>query len=471
MKSKAGIDIMKNLNLLNKIQTWDESAARHILSRTHYGFTKSDVEFALTMSLDDYVDNHLLKDSPLPNPPGNWVNTIPDENNEDAFEERIIEFINWLFNLLTYSQDQFREKMVQFLHNHFVSKFEEVEWPSLMYRQNQLFRNYAFGNFIELTKQVNIDPAMLVFLNGEENSKEHPNENYARELLELFTIGIGNYTEKDVKEAARALTGWRFEGFDVFLEDEDYDDGQKTFMGETGNFGHTDIVDIIFKNNETAKFLCRKLYSYFVHYEPNEQFVSQLAQVMVDNNYDLKPVLSVMLKSEYFHSVDIRGAKIKSPIEFAVGSLRQFNIEEPDFEYVSEVCGFLKQRILDPPNVSGWQGQRNWISTSTLPHRNIYSDDIIYTYLDEEDDEITYGINVLEYTRTYDSSENAVQLIEDVTQNLIQFPLSQSKKDLLLKIMLDGSAEYDWSTYDPQAESRLRKLYQAIMRLPEYQLS
>ena len=198
---------------LSKISEWNKESAIHLLSRTLFGFSKEDIDFARSYSIEDYVDNHLLRELEEPQSPGFWV----DDNSSYNNSVRSRELIYWWFNLMLNESHSVRERMVLFWHNHFVSELSTVKLPQRMYHQNRLFRKYAFGNFRELTKKVTTDPAMLIYLDNTKNRKEDPNENYARELLELFTLGIGNYTEEDIVEAARALTGWQVEGLESFF--------------------------------------------------------------------------------------------------------------------------------------------------------------------------------------------------------------------------------------------------------------
>lgn len=481
---------MNSSQFLQKISTWDADAAIHVLSRTLFGFTKSDVDFALSKTLDDFVDNYLLANQSTPPTPktidtnSEWV-SLPydplDPNNNTNFGNYFTSLIYWWLNLMLTQGYAIQEKIVLFLHNHFVSEANTVRIPQFMYLQNKLFRDYSTRNFWELTKHVTIDPAMLLYLNGAQNTKNTPNENYARELMELFTLGIGNYTEDDIHNSAKALTGWRINNDTLasYFDKNFFADVSKTFLGQSGDFGYEDIVNIIFAhvdssaNPVAAQFICRKLYKEFVYYQPDangETFIAQLADIFKTNNYELKPVLSTLLKSEFFHSLDIRGSKIKSPIHFLLTALKQFslNIDNNVLSYVRSMSALLSQDVLNPPDVRGWQGQRNWISTTTYPERNTFTDSIING---RKIGTTTLKVDVVAYARTYQSSEHAVDFVNDVTSQLIQFPLSQTRKDELLQIMLDGAAVYDWSTYDPQAASRLGKFFKALMRLPEYQLS
>jgi uncharacterized protein (DUF1800 family) len=465
---------MEEKSYLKKISSWDIPAARHILSRTSYGYTKSDVAFALSKTLDDFVDNYLLKDLAEPTPPGTWVTVSNNSTNQPQYGTYFSQLRDWWAGLMLNQNNSFRERMVLFLHNHFVSEYGTVQVPQFMYIQNKLFRQYSFGNFKELTKKITIDPAMLIYLNGNQNTKSSPNENYARELLELFTIGIGNYSETDIKEAAKALTGWRVNNTTLtsYFDLARFDSGIKNFLGATGNFGYEDVVNIIFNKPQTAEFICRKLYKEFVHYIPDETYISQLGSVMLTNNYELKPVLSALLKSVYFHSENIRGAKISSPIELIISTIKQFGIvvDSAMFTYIRYLQSVLQQDLFNPPDVRGWEGQRKWISSITYPTRNNFTDALINGKRHDRNSTIP-KVDALTYARSYSSSEDAVQFVNDVTEQLIRFPLSQTRKDYLLTTLLDGTTVSNWSTYVQGASTRIEKFFKALMKLPEFQLS
>jgi len=457
-------------NLLKKISTWDAATVRHILSRSVFGFTQQEVDFALTKTLDEFVDDYLLEDITEQSLPGDWVNEVPIPNNGTVDRQRFKELTYWWYDLMKNQGYTLAEKMALLWHNHFVSEISVAKFPQYLYKQNKLFRDFAFGNVKELTKAVTIDPAMLIYLDGRKNSKRKPNENYGRELLELFTLGVGNYSETDIVEASKALTGWRLDGLVSQFVPNRFDNSEKTFLGETGNFNHEDIIDIIFTQDAVAEWFCKKLYKEFVYYEPNETYINELAVVMRNNNYELKPVLSTLLKSEYFHSEEIRGAKIKSPIELIIGLMRQFLIGELDYNYLRKASIVLQQELYNPPDVKGWEGQRHWISTNTYPLRNVFTDSIVEGKK-YGGGKLTEKVNVVIFARSFASVEDAVNFVEDVTKLLIQFPLSTLRKEFLLQTLLDGSSVYDWSTYNSQAESRLKKFFKALLRLPEYQLS
>lgn len=457
-------------DVFKRISVWDEAAVRHVLSRVLFGYNEDDVVAALTMTMDEFIDNHLLANKATPAPPGPWVVETPVPNNFSVDRSRMREAITWWYNLMRTQGFSVREKLVLFWHNHFVSEFSTVRYPQYMYIQNALFRKYAMGNLIDFTKAVTIDPAMLIYLDGRRNLKQKPNENYARELLELFTMGIGNYTENDIGDAARALTGWIVNGLNAVFVPSRFDNGDKYFLGQIGFFNHEEIIDIIFQQDATALWFCNKLYKEFVFYDPDQAFVEQLADLLRTSQYEVKPVLSTLFKSEYFHSEDIRGAKIKSPVELLISTLNQFFLDDPDYDYIRTVASELQQEIFNPPDVRGWEGQRKWISTNTYPIRNRYTDSIldgkVYT-----GQNIDMQVDIVDYARSFPSSEDAEQFVEDVTKALIHFPLSTERKAFLLETLLDGSALYEWTTYHVQAYTRIRKFLKALMRLPEYQLS
>jgi uncharacterized protein (DUF1800 family) len=457
---------VKSVNNFNKISVWDEDAARHILARTIFGYNKMDVDFALSITLDDFIDNYLLADRPEPAPPGFWVTDPTNENST----ERTRELIYWWYNLMITQGYSIRERMVLFWHNHFVSEVSKVGLPQRMYWQNKLFRDNAIGNIREFTKQVTVDPAMLIYLDGISNRRGAPNENYARELMELFTLGIGNYTEVDIREAAKALTGWRVNGLTAYFTESRFDNGEKTIFGQTGNFNHIDVVNIIFQQPAAANYICRCLYHEFMHVAHDEDSINTMAEILRENTWELKPVLSTLLKSVMFHTDEVRGAKIKSPVDLLVGVMRQFNVITPDYPYMRTVASQLRQELLSPPNVSGWDGDKLWINTTTLPARQVFTDAII-NGRKPNGGSLPFQINFVDYVRTFSSSEDAVQLIEDLAKVFLQYPLSQNRKEYLLNTLLDGAEVYDWSTTDPQAENRLKMFFKALMRLSEYQLS
>lgn len=265
------------------------------------------------------------------------------------------------------TNDVLREKMVLFWHNHFACRTNRPEYALQL---NTIHREHALGSFREMLFAVSRSPAMLAFLNNQQNRKGHPNENFAREVMELFTLGQGNYTEQDVKEAARAFTGWSFDqNGDFQLRKREHDDGQKIFLGEKGIFGGEDILDRLLARRQCAVYICRKLYRSFVNEVPDEKNIGEMASVFFDSGYDIARVMRHMFTADWFYRPENRGNLIKSPVEMLVGLNRQFRIHYQNPAILLRFQRVLGQQLFNPPNVAGWPGGRNWIDSSTLLYR------------------------------------------------------------------------------------------------------
>jgi uncharacterized protein (DUF1800 family) len=280
----------------------------------------------------------------------------------------------WLDRMLA-TPVPLQEKMTLFWHGHFTTAaVQKGVTPEEALAQNRLFRRYALGNMRELTQAVSRDPAMLKYLDNVRNTSAHPNENYARELMELFTLGIGNYTERDVRESARAWTGLRIRrGSDeVELVERQHDGGPKTFLGQTGNFDGTDIVRIIFSQPAAARFLATKLLSFFVYSDPEPELVAELAQTIRRHDFELRPVLATLLRSTVFYSPRAYRALVKSPVEFVVGSLQLFGITQAPPETLGALAR-MNQVLFLPPNVKGWPGGTYWLNSQTLLARENFA--------------------------------------------------------------------------------------------------
>ncbi len=451
---------------------WNRTTARHLLSRALFGYRRADVDRALSFpSLSAFLDGELLADKALPAPPAAWVTEIPVANDPNT-GVRNRELVYWWYNLMLTEGTSVREKLVLLFHNHFTSEREKVGYPQFMYIQNDLFRKSAFGNLRQLTKDVTVDPAMLIYLDGRNSSKAGPNENYARELLELFALGIGNYTETDVKQAAKALTGWRVNGLKAEFDQTRFDTAQKTFLGKTGAYGYKEIVDIVYQQTACAEFWCRKLCLEFMYYKPDAAFVKKLATVMRANDFNLKPVLKALFSADEFYAPSVVGAKIKTPTELMVGTLKALDVPTMtanDWGYLYDTGRNLQQWIFEPPNVAGWPGQRDWISSNTYPQRGGYSDSLV-NGRKLNGQTINLKLKPVDYVRTFAKPEDAAQLVTDLVEAFLQFPLSDAKKKSLLDTLLDGTVVTNWSTYTPMADARINRFLKALMRLPEYQL-
>ncbi len=261
-----------------------------------------------------------------------------------------------------------REKMTLFWHGHFAC-MDFVTLYAL--KLNNTIRANALGNFRDMVQAVAMESAMLRYLNNQENVKESPNENFAREVMELFTIGRGNYTEQDVKNAARAFTGWRAYNNGAFsLNTPKHDYGVKTFMGHSGNFDGSDIINIILDRKETAHFIAGKAYKYFVNQEnPDQQIIAQLGEKFYSSGYEISVLMHEIFSSDWFYDPKNMENRIKSPVELLVGLKRDFKLCFDDPEVQIKIQQILGQLLFQPPNVSGWGGGRNWIDSTTITER------------------------------------------------------------------------------------------------------
>ena len=320
-------------------QPLDANKARHLLRRTRFGAPIDDVNALIGINATDAVDDVIAgaldtATTPHPGEP-DWANVIPPiGGSQEEIDEFIENNIMWLYEL----QDEWfaemmnvglRERMTLLWHDHFATQYDDYFIAMHAYRYLKLLRDHAFGNFRDFVRAIGKDPAMLEYLDSNTNRVGEPNENYGRELLELFTMspkdkdGNDNYLQPDIVEAARALTGWIIDYINhvsVFV-DARFDNGEKTFLGQTGNWGYDDIVDIIFaeRGAETAYYICEKIYKEFVYAVPDPAIVEELANEMVSQDFEILPVLDKLLKSAHFFDDAVVGARIKSPVEMMAG--------------------------------------------------------------------------------------------------------------------------------------------------------
>ena len=301
------------------------------------------------------------------------------------------------------------------------------------------------------------------------------NENFSRELLELFTIGVGNYSQEDVIEAARAYTGYTTDGLETFFIENRHDFGSKTFLGQTGYWFGDDIVDIIFEQEETARFFARKIFQWFVYYNPDETAVEELASILRENDYEIKPMLEALFKSELFFDENFRGAKYGGGIVHVLSPIRQMYITEivpPEGQTRNRVLLMFKelfgQAILYPPDVSGWLGYRNWINTFTLPYRKLFTNAVIDGYV--YDFPMGFQPDVLEFASHFPNPNDAEQLIDDMILYFYDIQSTEHTRQLLLDQLLQGLDPYNWSLNIPEAEDRLKGTIKLLMRYPDFQL-
>lgn len=522
---------------------WTKNEVAHLLKRTMFGARKADIDYFLGMSASQAVDI-LLTAAAAPAPPikeynnsgtpstdadysvpmgGTWVNTY--SNDGGVTEKRIGSVKSWLVGNMINQDRSITEKMRLFWHNHFATQTSIYTNGSHAYNHFAMLGNYALGNFRQLVKAVTIDAAMLIYLNGEQNANTAPDENYARELQELFTLGkenSPNYAEDDVKAAARVLTGWRVNQNTgaVYFDATRHDAGNKTFSSFyngtviAGRAGATagdaeldDMLNMIFsKSTEVSEFIVRKLYRWFCYYaiddNTNNNVIKPLAQILRGNNWEIKPVLAALFKSDHFFDPLNQGCLIKSPVDFIVGQMREFNVAIPDVaaDYATaySMWNFLRlesedmqQDIGDPPSVSGWapyyqapQFHEMWISSDTLPKRDGFSDLMLVNGRTENGQKLI--IDPVGFARSLPNAADPNQLISDSLDILYRVPLSAaSQATIKTQILLSNQTQdYYWSNAwvgyisNPSdmvayqtVYTRLQALFKYFVDLAEYQLS
>ena len=285
----------------------------------------------------------------------------------------------WWANRMMLTQRPLEEKMALFWHGHFATGDEKVQDYRKMLQQNELLRAHATGNFRDLLIAVSQDPAMLASLDAGVNVKGAPNENFAREIMELFTMGVGNYTEKDIQEAARAFTGWNYKGLDYVVNPQQHDDGVKTVLGSSGNFDGIQVIDIILSKQVTSEYIADKLYRYFVREDVAPAMRVKLGKLLRDMHFEIAPFLETLFESRDFYSDASVGTRIKPPVELVISTYRKLGLTEvpgiPDFNVLTESMG---QKLLNPPNVAGWASGKSWITPGLLLVRGNFVYDTVF---------------------------------------------------------------------------------------------
>ncbi len=382
--------------------------------------------------------------------------------------------LSWLEEMV-HNPDQLREKMTLFWHGHFACRVINI-----FFQQELLntIRENALGNFGDLLRAVSKSAAMLSFLNNQQNKKQHPNENFAREVMELFTMGRGHYTETDVKEAARAFTGWGFDGNGAFQERFFFHDtGRKTFLQKTGNFTGDDILNIILEQEATAYFITQKIYTSFVHEVPDPEHIQVLAKSFYQSGYDLKKLMTDIFSADWFYEEKNVSTHIKSPIELLIGIRRMLPLqtETPEYQLLFERA--LGQLLFYPPNVAGWPGGKTWIDSSTLVMRmrlaQIMANANEFSVEPKEDDDVSMGMEKpifnkkLQKLITNVDWTTIVQQFEAKTADALYMSLQQ----LLLQTthVINPQVIKEYLDYSSK-ESFIKTTMIQLMSLPEYQV-
>jgi len=483
---------------LLQVVDWDMGATRHLLSRTMFGPKYPEIKEASENSLEIKLSS-ILSTVSLPDPPGEWVNEPApqwDALTGEEIQELIGQYREWMWDLrywwmkgMMQNPINIQEMITLFWHNYFATAQSKVFYPQAMYQQNSIFREYGLGNFKELLRQVTFGPAMMIWLDIHQSKDVEPNENFPRELLELFTMGVDNYTQNDIVEAARAFTGYRTDGVETnysFEEaagsgwwwDEWHDFDSKTFLGQTGHWNGDDIINIIMEQDATAVHICTRLYKWFVYQNVDETVVNEMANILRNNDYNIATVLYFLFSTEHFYDENFRGADIQNPLTLMQGLIRKCGMEEFDFSIVSFIHSqeFLGMLPLEPPDVSGWPGYRSWINSITLPVRKVQASSVITGQSPWGNFDVTTNVRALAQSM-YDQNEEGYaseQIVRKLGFLFFGNPLSENLEERMLSVLLDGAEPYDWAINAPLNNpqwDRMRDLMVYIMRVPEFQLS
>lgn len=464
---------------------WNISKVKHVFRRLGFSSNLARQDLVLNQTPSDLVDQ-LVDDAfalpPTPAPPwGYFVGSdfvdFDTENNEYIYQWRI----QTGNDLVT---EDLRGRLAFFWMNHFVTELDVYIFSPYMFQYYNLMQIHALGNFKTFVREVGLSNAMLLYLNGFENTNFNPNENYARELFELFSMGEGSgYTQTDIIETSRALTGynhWDEPGAQIFFDPSTFDDGDKTIFGQTGNWGYDDVIDILFQEQGAviANYICEKLYTFFVSPSVDtlvrQDVIQPLAQTFVDNNYELVPVLKRLFKSEHFFDERASGVVIKSPLDVIFNHINETNFFYDDdlmdaFQYYA---GLMGQKMYDPPDVSGWQRDETWVNSSTLGARWGLME-LYMTFLYESGLEQT----LVDLARDLSNDSNDPQFITQVmVDHFMTKPLYTAndyviatdifKWDVPQNYYDDGIWNLSWSS----APLQCLLLLVHIVKMPEFQL-
>ena len=428
---------------------WDVRAAAHLYRRAGFGATPAELDTAVKAGPMNAVQT-LLSETTEPQSYLTQMSSLADASLATGNPERLSAW--WAYRMLS-TPAQLLEKMTLFWHGHFATSAEKVQDAELMFVQNQLLRKFAVGDFAGLLLEISRDPAMLVYLDSASNRKAHPNENFAREIMELFCLGEGNYTEQDIRELARCFTGWEVKRRKFRFNRYQHDSGTKSVLGDSGTFGGEEGVGIVVGQDSAALFIAAKLVKYFVMDEPQPpELLAPLANFLRDQDMQIGPTVQKILSSNLFYSKHSVGRKVRSPVELAIGFLRTLDGSTDSYK-LAEALQRLGQGLLYPPSVKGWDGGRTWINSSTLLARS----NLIRSLL--ENDKTRFGKQTLvEHLRKVgaNSTDEIIDLLETT---LFAVRIPAAAKDRIRRL-----------TRDANETNKLTETVHALCTLPEFQL-
>jgi len=430
--------------------SWTRRDAAHLLWRTGFGTTIDEIDRAVDEGLDATVER-----------------VVSPQSESEDFEHvsgllrqvamntgGIGDLKAWWLYRMRYSANPLVERMTLLWHDHFATSNAKVNSVVHMSAQNDSFRRYALGSFRELLHEMTRDVAMLIWLDGNANRKRHPNENFAREVMELFSLGIGNYTENDIQEAARAFSGWHVRDDRFWFNSLQHDNEQKTVFGRTANLNGDDVIELCLEQPACPRFLAGNLLRSFVIPDPGAEFVDRLADRIRTHDFEMRPVLAELLRSQAFFDESSRHALIKSPIDLVIGAQRTLDVR-PDLNGTADVLRRLGQDLFEPPTVKGWDGGRDWISTTTMLLRMNFATEFVSgeTFGELPDPAAVAARNGWR-------SDDAV--VSRFTDLLLARDLSPEAHEELTTTFQNVSGNRG---------ERIRQLLQVVMSMPEYQMT
>ncbi len=471
---------------------WDWYKAAHLLARGGFGGTLAEIDRAAKEGLDatlarmfDFPDAPADEQSPTDQPDLSSIDGLPrsekamrelfaGKSEEErkvlrqqmnaAQREALVQMARWWMQRMIDGPHPLQEKLTLLWHGHFTTSAKDERSAWLMWRQNELLRRQAAGNFETFVRQISRDPAMLDYLNNQQNRKRSPNENYARELMELFTLGIGQYSERDIKESARAFTGWGHDGERFVFRANDHDNNPKTFFGQTANLDGDDIISLIFHHPRSAEYVAGRLWSWLAYETDDPALLRSLGEVFRSSRFELRPLLRQIFASQGFYSPAAIGTQIKSPVQLIVGSARLLDVPLPPTGPLRNMLEQMGQVPFFPPNVKGWPGGRAWINTSTLFVR--YNTGTWLSGGGAPTGEVRPGIRKLSGDRAMkavavETGRDVGVIVDHWVRRLIQRPVAAAKREILIQSLNNR----------PDREENIRRMIQLILSMPEYQLT
>lgn len=453
------------------VQSREYQQMAHLLRRAGFGATHEEVSRRLDKGLDAAIHNLVYYDQ---NSSADSFNTVQDRLQSDFLDDNDFGDLQlWWLDRMVHTDHPLQEKMTLFWHGHFATAYSKVRSPSLLYQQNQTLRRNALGNFNTLTQAVSKDPAMIVYLDNQTNRKGHANENYGRELMELFTIGIGNYTEQDVHESARAFTGWTFNRLtgEYFFARRQHDYGEKTLLGHTGNWNGEDVVNILTSQPACSRFIATKLFKFFIHENPTPEEVQPFADTFTRSNLEFRPLLAAMFRSPAFYSDKAMWRKFKSPVEYIVGAARTTGVQIP-IRFAPYALRGMSQELFNPPNVKGWDGGKAWINTTTLMARFNFA--MLLARLNEDNQPLLQQIGQRLSEQQLATADDVVRYFSTA---ILQRPVSERTRQILVRYLHTGPGgslePFELGDAERMSRRMLLKVHglmHVIMLTPEYQL-